>query len=660
MSMDPIRDTKENVGGSVPSRSDQPLKPTEAEILVHRRVLMELKEKEAEKSNQGATAKSSSYIKINNTPTHPIVPTEAALILREETVDDVNNYQPSRSSTSTSSLVTKLIEKEHEYVDSTVAYHGCASTLLSDVYGGVASAANLDTSRQPLPRLNRQDFVNDSAADFYDDQFNGHPQFDRQPFFPQTSISVSPTAVSAIEGAAENALYFAQRACNGGNVATRVDEMISQLGIKKIFASEVVEEICKDFPQDGVLYQFFFHDSDTLNRISYPSKPFGIRNDLYKNTSDFSHKLRSLDRSDKEFNEVQLRIYAEPAVFQDPNQVTSVVHRVNHDKFDEKGYRERLEHDLIIPIVEEGMQQRAPGSLLALSKMAATMAKTAGETPRLLRLADYILLGSDDPRVLIAYGNYEAVEQALRDGKIDPRKRLEGGFTPLEIAVCTGQEKVCELLFSKIASPEERQAEADRLLMAVYKMGHFKAVELLLDLGASPDLVLTKEEEIDYMPCTIHTPLLVDACSRNLIRIATKLIDKGANTQAADTRGFNALHFCLKNKNFKLFKRIVEKNPGILSSWNGPNPLLFEILINYDAECPILNEVLLFLQENGLSIEEQEDKLISMFTDFWKATAIRNIIGTALRNDHLSSKEAPSGTTVLLGKLIAKCGYDAA
>jgi ankyrin repeat protein len=239
--------------------------------------------------------------------------------------------------------------------------------------------------------------------------------------------------------------------------------------------------------------------------------------------------------------------------------------------------------------------------------------------------------GSDDVNVANEYGAtalYVAAENAdgpvvskLLDARADPNKALLSGETPLMQAARRGKLDVVQLLLSRGADPNAKESNggqtalmwaiferhpdvADALiksgadihaksnggstaLMFAAQQGDEQSTRLLLAAGADPN---------EKMQMSGFTPLII-ASILGHEGVAVQLLEKGADPDAIDTKGFAVLHHAVRNKTaVSIVKALLEHgvNPNIPLSAHevatsgvdlqGATPLLLAAEVNnYDA-----------------------------------------------------------------------------
>jgi ankyrin repeat protein len=216
------------------------------------------------------------------------------------------------------------------------------------------------------------------------------------------------------------------------------------------------------------------------------------------------------------------------------------------------------------------------------------------------QMVDILLRARADVNTANDYGTtplYVAAENAdaaivtkLLDAKADPNKALLSGETPLMQAARRGKTEVVRLLLARGANPNAKESNggqtalmwavsqrhadvADALiegkadihaksnsgstaLMFAAQQGDADSARHLLAAGANPN---------DVMPASGLTPLII-ASAMGHEAVAVQLLEKGADADAIDRRGFASLHRAARDKNAVGIVRALLKhgaNPNI-------------------------------------------------------------------------------------------------
>jgi hypothetical protein len=385
---------------------------------------------------------------------------------------------------------THLLNREREFPHSVVAYHGNESSLLHDIYGCLVHTLAIGEKGQflSLPRIHTHPFDSDTHI-LPHLKNNSVFRVGCDHGYRETIVAASPTLISdwSTNGIIENAWVAYE---NGANVA----EMRAYDQIRKFLLScrLVTEEISpefssvfwkieRDFPQQGYLWQFFFHDLTIVDQLTYPCIKFGaplLTEEFTERctTSEFLSALKSGDaesikvfenKYDVKMNKVQLRILADPRVFIDQNKIgLNCFRKVN---IAENKYFERINKDLIDPIFLTVLANPGPGGLMRLSPLVAEV--LGGSIHTLPRLADYIFSGADHPKVCLIGRNETLIEEAIRTGRLLPTSTFGTDETALEIALLAGQKEVFLRLFEMHKNAKEPLSEwaTDQLLSLTFK-----------------------------------------------------------------------------------------------------------------------------------------------------------------------------------------------
>lgn len=359
-------------------------------------------------------------------------------------------------------LTETLIENECAHPEAIVAYHGNKSSLVPDIFGLLVDSLNIEKTgdHRPVPRLfphhfesNVQNFLTVHQC------INDHSDF-----FRETLVSASPTLFSHFsDRRIENALVFY---AFGTSVAphsacSKICDLFlhcdfKDKGLEKIIIKNIVK-IENDFPQSGFIHQIFFNNSDIANRYTYPSFPQGEPlKDILEcsaTTKEFLSVLNSQDTHKRKeftrkygvlFTNVQLRILAHPKIFYDKNLTKT--HCYRKIKFDENLYYQRIQSDIIDPIMEAWIE----GGRLNGSFAFSSLTRIAGlERSPVARLADYVYTDMSNPVSSIIYGDEEAVIKALANQEITPLTTFGNRVTLLELSMITGQINIFNILLEE-------------------------------------------------------------------------------------------------------------------------------------------------------------------------------------------------------------------
>ena len=370
-----------------------------------------------------------------------------------------------------------------------------------------------------------------------------------------------------------------------------------------------ISEIQSDFPQYGYIHQIFFHDPETANKISYPSKPFGIplvdRSRVSK-TSEFLSTLKSEDPIREkayendyhlDLNSVQFRILADPGIFLDRKKVRIYCYR--RASFNEKLYQDRIRRAVVDPILEAGLTSRGPGGLFSLSPLAKTL---GFKTSSLARLADYVLVGADDPRVLVVNGNYEAVVNALKTG-ILPTTTFETEETLLELSLLAGQTAIFQLLFEHFTKFNSMPTEkmVTKMLRLCTRHNLVEAAEYFLERSNDPAII--KE-------------VLIYASENNnskLIALITKKCDQTCCEFSPSDLNI-CIKSCLRNQNLEGLSWFLKEYSKIKIKYDPLHLKLLEYVIKYSPP-ESLQTIISSFMEFGYDISFLESMLNYSFDE---------------------------------------------
>jgi hypothetical protein len=578
--------------------------PTPRDLLNKIHVLQELKTK---------FTSSRVLIELSNELSDSMCATEAALELKGKTfreiIQSTTGYLKGFNKF-TISLVEDLgenfLKKEKACPDAVVAYHGSKSSLLSDIYGELANALNICESEEEtiLPRLRASIFDRNIQSTLERDGHHDHDEGFRSRF-----IAASPTLISDIDSKfLENALHFY---CSGECIADatiqeRFFQFLYELKLPHWDLDQLLRKSIRalegDFPQNGFIHRIVFHDPDTANKNSYPAHPRGtpigdkFHMGVFGTTSEFLSVLKSKNPRDQiqfvkkyrvQLDEVQLRILADPKVFSKKDQVTIESYR--RLPIDEQLYREKIRRSIIDPILELGLAGRNPGGLFRLSPLAQSLGTDAA---RLARLADYIFIGTDHPKIWVAYGNTEAVKRALQAGELCPTTTFEREETVLELSLLSGQLEIFQLLFDQFLNFDGAPTEtlATKLFALCVKYHQLDAAIYFLDFVN--DFYL-----IDNM--------LVQACEKNHAELICKIIDvknKNEKTTLMKSKLDSCVENCLKNQNLEGFILLLE-----IYDQSRHDEVILEIVRKSPSD--YLEGIVLKLQALGYDLKRMEEQL---------------------------------------------------
>lgn len=470
-------------------------------------------------------------------------------------------------------LTETLIKNECSYPEAVVAYHGNKSSLISDIFGMLVSCLEIEEAghHRSLPRLfphvfesNIQNFLTTHL--FIDDHSHN---------VRETLVSASPSLFSVFESRQlENALVFY---AFGSSVATessffRISNLLTKCDLSALDMKTLsirIAEIESSFPQNGYIHQIFFQTPEIANLYTYPSLPFGepliSPLKLPATTDEFLSALQSKDSTQIEnfqskynvsLGHVQLRILAHPKIFQDKKLTTT--HCFRKIKFDEKAYFQKIQKDIIDPIIESWLTSNLLNGSFALSPLVNI---AGSETPALAKLADYVFTDMSNPVASIIYGDEESVLRALRSQELSPLTVFWTGITALELSLIAGQKNIFNRLFkelknSKIQIPERL---VENLLLKCLKINLKK--QALYFLNLTNDFHIIQK-------------LIIYSCNdndRNLILAGLNRLLQIGKTETSRKIADVLIPYCLKSSDFECLDiyvknfREIEKNTNVLN-----------------------------------------------------------------------------------------------
>jgi len=559
--------------------------------------------------------------------TKTISATEAALKIQGKTLIEVIRGKQSYFTHSKKEdinplekLADNLFEIEKEYPNSTVAYHGNKSSLLPDIYGALAQALTICEEAVPLMRLEASIFEEDVQTVLRKEEYiHDHSESIRSRF-----ISASPTLISDIDSKQlENALCFYSK---GESIAKesaqdRLFRLIEAWKLKKFIPRSLAKSVSmleSDFPQYAYIHQIFLHDSKTANQISYPSKAFGsalICQSTFCSTSEFISALKSENLEEKinyqrkysmDLNHIQLRILADPRVFLNKERATIYCHR--DLPIDEWQYHDKIRRAVVDPILRAGIKKGGPGGLFSLSPLAKTL---GSQVLPLARLADYVFIGADDPRLWVVYGNKEAVVKALQTQQIFPMTTFGKKETLLELSLLAGQATIFEILFEHFKCMDLIPTEklATKILPLCFKHNLVEAATHFLNYVNDPKLI---------------KHLLIQSCEKNSHQLIRQIIDTKYGDgliEFANEDLDNCIKGCLKNQNLEYFPYFLEEYSKIKKKYDPLHLKLIFYVIQYLPPQSLQNTLLLF-QRAGYDVDFLEQHFIYKFMSKYEENAL--------------------------------------
>ena len=308
--------------------------------------------------------------------------TQAALGIEKKTLKEVIDAKPGNFEKMDESTITKikeladsLLKNEMSFPDALVCYHGNQSSFLPDVFGSLKNVLTIGEwgADRPLPRLESCLFEK-SVEELIGNKISID---DHNEYFRKKLIAASPTLISHIETRdLENCLVFYML---GESIAfedawTRLSNLLKRWSVDSLIPTSLFNSVISietDYPQNGYIYQMFFHDPFLVNRFTYPSKPMGYplnSETEFCTTSEFLSVLKSQNPEEvvkfqKKYqyyiDKVQLRLLVAPQLFRDKDKVAIHCHR--RLSMNEEGYRKRIRQEIVDPILEAALANRGPG-----------------------------------------------------------------------------------------------------------------------------------------------------------------------------------------------------------------------------------------------------------------------------------------------------------
>jgi ankyrin repeat protein len=143
--------------------------------------------------------------------------------------------------------------------------------------------------------------------------------------------------------------------------------------------------------------------------------------------------------------------------------------------------------------------------------------------------------------IAVSQGDAEIAEILINHGAdIEAESELQGARS-LHLAAQSGAISIITLLLDKGADVESRDGNLLTPLVRAAAAGQLEAVELLIDHGAGVDVRVETDGT---------TPLL-RATFNGRVEVVKLLLDRGADINAADRRGYTALHCAATSQSFK-------------------------------------------------------------------------------------------------------------
>ena len=163
-------------------------------------------------------------------------------------------------------------------------------------------------------------------------------------------------------------------------------------------------------------------------------------------------------------------------------------------------------------------------------------------------------------KILLRYGaDIEA------RGSVNIEDQVIEGSTPLWATAATGHLDVVKLLIEQNAEVDGRTSTGSTPLRAAAFEGHPDIVKCLVESGA--DVNARKYDD--------ESTLLIAACYRDHLRVATYLIDKGAIMDLQDKQGKTALHDAVQRGHLELVSQLLDLGASQLPNNRGLTPLLY-------------------------------------------------------------------------------------